>query len=64
MRQDKIPTVMFTKKYEEPILHLHCAQHRSNRMVRLPDPLGLRCSCCGGNEIATMTKETVEGEET
>lgn len=61
MRQNKEPTVIFSKKYEEPELHLHCKIHRASRMIRLFD--GLRCSFCGGTEIATKTVMTIESKE-
>ena len=54
MRRDKIPTVIFTKKYEEPELFLHCKYHSGCRMVRLDDG-SLRCQICGSPEIAIRT---------
>lgn len=62
MRRDKIPTVIFTKKYEEPELYYHCKFHMGNRMVRLSDG-SLRCTFCGSPEVATMIKMTVEQKE-
>ena len=62
MRRDKIPTVMFPKKYEEPELYYHCKFHMGNRMVRLSDG-SLRCTFCGSPEVATMIKMTVEQKE-
>ena len=53
MRRDKIPTVMFPKKYEEPEQRYHCKYQIGCRMIRLAD--GLRCIFCGGTEIATRT---------
>ena len=53
MRQDKEPTVIFSKKYEEPEQQYHCAQHPGCRMIRLAD--GLRCQICGSPQIAIRT---------
>jgi Zn finger protein HypA/HybF involved in hydrogenase expression len=53
MRQNKEPTVMFMKKYEEPKQYLHCAQCPGERMIRLSD--GLRCPTCGGVKVAVRT---------
>jgi hypothetical protein len=53
MRQDKKPTVIFSKKYEEPELYFHCKQHTGCRMIRMAD--GLRCQICGGVEVAIRT---------
>jgi hypothetical protein len=53
MRRDKIPTVMFTKKYEEPEQQYHCKYHPGCRMVRIAT--GLHCQICGGVEVAIRT---------
>ena len=60
MRQNKIPTVIFTKKYEEPLLHFHCSNpgHNGVRLVDIPGkgwycPLG-----CGPSIPATRTAMT------
>lgn len=50
MRHNKEPTIIFSKKYEEPELHFHCAQHLGCRMVRMSD--GPRCQICGSPDIA------------
>jgi len=60
MRQNKEPTVLFTKKYEEPELYFHCKYHPGCRMVRMAT--GLRCQICGGNEVAVKTVDTVENK--
>ena len=51
MRQNKEFSIIALKKYEEPELHLHCAQHPGCRMVRMAT--GLRCQICGGVNIVT-----------
>jgi hypothetical protein len=56
MRQDKEPTVIFTKKYEQSELFFHCEQHPGCRMLRLAD--GLRCQICGGTNVAIRTVQT------
>lgn len=61
MRQNKEPTVIFTKKYEASELHFHCAQHPGCRMIRLAD--GLRCQICGGVNVATKKVLTVENKK-
>jgi hypothetical protein len=58
MRRDKTPTVIFTKKAEEPTLKFHCKFHTGTQMVRLPDG-SLRCPSCGNCEVATRTIMTV-----
>ena len=59
MRRDKIPTVLFTTKYEAPTMQYHCAQHRGMPHV-IRENTGWHCQICGGQEIATMIKMTVE----
>jgi hypothetical protein len=54
--KNKEPTIIFSKKYEEPELYLHCKEHPGCRMVRLAD--GLRCQICGGTNVATRTAIT------
>ena len=54
MRRDKEPTIMFTKKYEEPEQQWHCKYHAGCRSVRLPDG-SLRCQICGSPEVAIRT---------
>ena len=54
MRQNKEPTVIFSKKYEEPEQWYHCKYHPGCLMYRMSDG-SLRCQICGGVEIATMT---------
>ena len=52
-RNRAITVIPWTKK-EEPVLNLHCALHRSNRIIRLDDG-SLRCSFCGSPFVATKT---------
>ena len=54
MRHDKIPTVMFPKKYEDPVMQYHCKYHPGCRSVRLHDG-SLRCQICGSPEVAIRT---------
>jgi hypothetical protein len=61
LRQNKEPTIIFSKKIEEPELYYHCKYHPGCRKVRVSD--GLRCQICGGVEVATMIKMTIEQEE-
>jgi hypothetical protein len=51
MRHNKTPTVIFTKKYEEPEQRYHCKYHPGCRSIRMST--GLRCQICGSPEIAT-----------
>ena len=57
MRQNKEPTVIFTKKYEQEELFLHCKFHRASRMYRMSDGSN-RCQICGGVDVATRTVYT------
>ena len=57
MRDNKPFTVVTYTKDKEPEQFVHCAIHRSNRMVKLADG-SLRCTACGGIEIATRTAFT------
>ena len=57
MRQNKIPTVIFTKKEEPQEMVYHCKYHFGCRMVRLDDG-SIRCQICGSPEIAVRTVMT------
>jgi len=62
MRQNKEPTVIFTKKEEPQEMVYHCKYHFGSRMHYMSDGT-LRCQICGSPVIATKTVMTVESKE-